>query len=60
MNMKCPICGSSLPDDDREQCKECGRQVHKKHLKHHVCCECGIASIMLFEKLERKGYLKTK
>jgi hypothetical protein len=60
MTMKCPICAKNLTDEDREQCKECGKYVHKRHMKNHVCYECEIASRMLLEKLERKGYLKTK
>jgi hypothetical protein len=58
--MKCPICMKTLAVEDREQCKECGKYVHKSHMKNHVCYKCDVASRLLLEELERKGYLKTR
>jgi hypothetical protein len=50
----------TLAVEDREQCKECGKYVHKSHMKNHVCYKCDMASRLLLEKLESKGYLKTR
>jgi endogenous inhibitor of DNA gyrase (YacG/DUF329 family) len=57
---KCPICGKDLVDEDRTQCKECGKYVHKRHMKNGVCHQCEIKLMLSLEKLERKGYLKTR
>jgi hypothetical protein len=58
--MKCSICGKGLTDEDKEQCKQCLKYVHKRHMKGDVCYKCDIASRMLLEKLERKGYMKAR
>jgi methionyl-tRNA synthetase len=60
LNVNCSICGKEITDEDGDRCKECLKYVHKRHMKGDVCCQCEIKLMLSLEKLERKGYLKTK
>jgi hypothetical protein len=57
---KCPICGKDLADEESKQCKECLKYVHKAHMKADVCSQCDLRTMLSLERLERKGYIKTK
>jgi hypothetical protein len=46
--------------EDKKLCKECLKYVPNVEMKGDVCYKCYIALKMRLERLERKGYLKTK